>query len=95
MAALANNAQRLTGISWTHCMPTNVTPPSVLFNRPLCAEVSGLGFQKLDFCDVSFSVLPSLLTRRTSRSGFRLSRRSGTPKSAPPTMVSSAVWAHR
>ncbi|WVF68578.1 hypothetical protein IAT40_003347 [Kwoniella sp. CBS 6097] len=39
--------RRLLGLSWTYTMPRGMTPPSVLFQSPLCAEVMGAGFQKL------------------------------------------------
>ncbi|WWC73544.1 uncharacterized protein I206_107516 [Kwoniella pini CBS 10737] len=39
--------RRLIGLSWTYSLQKGMTPPSVLFERPLCAEVMGAGFQKL------------------------------------------------
>lgn len=47
-----NQFQRLAGLSWTWDLPPSIPPPSILLDRPLCAEVTGLGFQKLEFCDV-------------------------------------------
>lgn len=34
-------------------MARGITPPSVLFEQPLCAEVMGAGFQRLPASDVS------------------------------------------
>lgn len=73
--------QRLSGISWTHYMPSNVPPPSVLLNRPLCATVSGLGFQKLDFCDVSFCTY--LANRQNFEVRFPKVERIYTPEERP------------
>ncbi|KAL0249990.1 hypothetical protein I308_103293 [Cryptococcus tetragattii IND107] len=39
--------RRLIGLSWTYSLQRGMTPPSVLFERPMCAEVMGAGFQKL------------------------------------------------
>jgi len=41
--------QRLLGLSWTYYLPRSMSPPSVLFEQPLCAEIMGAGFQKLPF----------------------------------------------
>jgi hypothetical protein len=42
-------SQRLLGLSWTYYLPRSTSPPSVLFEQPLCAEIMGAGFQKLPF----------------------------------------------
>jgi DNA ligase-4 len=42
-------SQRLLGLSWTYYLPRSMSPPSVLFQKPLCAEIMGAGFQKLPF----------------------------------------------
>jgi hypothetical protein len=42
-------SQRLLGLSWTYYLPRSMSPPSVLFEQPLCAEIMGAGFQKLPF----------------------------------------------
>ncbi|ORY34864.1 hypothetical protein BCR39DRAFT_515200 [Naematelia encephala] len=39
--------KRLIGLSWTFSMPKGMSPPSVLFEHPLCGEVMGAGFQRL------------------------------------------------
>ncbi|WWC65954.1 uncharacterized protein I303_108576 [Kwoniella dejecticola CBS 10117] len=39
--------RRLIGLSWTYTLQKGMIPPSVLFEKPLCAEVMGAGFQKL------------------------------------------------
>ncbi|KAK4687112.1 hypothetical protein P7C73_g2995, partial [Tremellales sp. Uapishka_1] len=39
--------QRLLGLSWTYKLPKGITPPSVLFEQPLCGEVMGAGFQNV------------------------------------------------
>ncbi|WVQ66382.1 uncharacterized protein L199_004562 [Kwoniella botswanensis] len=39
--------RRLIGLSWTYTLQKGMMPPSVMFERPLCAEVMGAGFQKL------------------------------------------------
>ncbi|WWC92925.1 uncharacterized protein L201_007888 [Kwoniella dendrophila CBS 6074] len=39
--------RRLIGLSWTYTLQKGMTPPSVMFEKPLCAEVMGAGFQKL------------------------------------------------
>lgn len=59
LLGLADRSQRMAGLSWELSMPTSTPPPSVLLDRPLCAEVTGLGFQKLDFCDVRTCPLSS------------------------------------
>ncbi|WWC95484.1 hypothetical protein V866_002348 [Kwoniella sp. B9012] len=39
--------RRLIGLSWTYTLQKGMIPPSVMFEKPLCAEVMGAGFQKL------------------------------------------------
>lgn len=39
--------KRLIGLSWTYSLQRGMTPPSVLFEKPMCVEVMGAGFQKL------------------------------------------------
>ncbi|OWZ42708.1 hypothetical protein C351_03239 [Cryptococcus neoformans c8] len=39
--------RRLIGLSWTYSLQRGMTPPSVLFEKPMCVEVMGAGFQKL------------------------------------------------
>ncbi|KAK8849569.1 hypothetical protein IAR55_004904 [Kwoniella newhampshirensis] len=39
--------RRLLGLSWTYTLQRGMTPPSVLFVQPMCAEVMGAGFQRL------------------------------------------------
>ncbi|OCF77906.1 hypothetical protein I204_01909 [Kwoniella mangroviensis CBS 8886] len=34
-------------LSWTYTLQKGMIPPSVMFEKPLCAEVMGAGFQKL------------------------------------------------
>nr|XP_019043413.1 hypothetical protein I302_07990 [Kwoniella bestiolae CBS 10118]OCF22343.1 hypothetical protein I302_07990 [Kwoniella bestiolae CBS 10118] len=38
-------------LSWTYTLQKGMIPPSVMFERPLCAEVMGAGFQKLPGSD--------------------------------------------
>jgi DNA ligase-4 len=45
--------KRLIGLSWTYEIPQGMKPPSLLFERPMCAEVMGAGFQKLPGSEVS------------------------------------------
>lgn len=45
--------KRLLGLSWTYHLPRTMTPPSILFNQPMCCEVMGAGFQKLPWSHVS------------------------------------------
>lgn len=39
--------RRLIGLSWTYSLQRGMTPPSILFEKPMCVEVMGAGFQKL------------------------------------------------
>ena len=39
--------QRLLGLSWTYTMRRDLSAPSVLFERPMCCEVMGAGFQRI------------------------------------------------
>lgn len=39
--------KRLIGLSWTYSLQRGMTPPSILFEKPMCVEVMGAGFQKL------------------------------------------------
>ncbi|ORX37868.1 hypothetical protein BD324DRAFT_650411 [Kockovaella imperatae] len=39
--------RRLIGLSWTYRMPRGIKTPSILFEKPLCAEIMGAGFLKL------------------------------------------------
>ncbi|WRT69581.1 uncharacterized protein IL334_006570 [Kwoniella shivajii] len=39
--------RRLLGLSWNYTLQKGMIPPSVLFEKPMCAEVMGAGFQKL------------------------------------------------
>ncbi|WWD04258.1 hypothetical protein V865_002326 [Kwoniella europaea PYCC6329] len=38
--------RRLIGLSWTYTLQKGMIPPSAMFEKPLCAEVMGAGFQK-------------------------------------------------
>ncbi|WVQ79314.1 hypothetical protein IAT38_001411 [Cryptococcus sp. DSM 104549] len=39
--------RRLLGLSWTYTLQSAMIPPSVLFEKPMCAEIMGAGFQKI------------------------------------------------
>jgi hypothetical protein len=69
-------------------MPVGIKPPSVLFEMPLCAEVMGAGFQRLQGSMVScFLSFLSAYTSCTSFVGHGF-RRSSREASGHGSMVS-------
>jgi hypothetical protein len=65
--------KRLIGLSWTYEIPQGMKPPSLLFERPMCAEVMGAGFQKLPGSEVSdlHMACPTCTTQRSQEQFIR------------------------